>query len=51
MDVNAFHDMAIVEVEKPYVLVLMTDYEDGGNAAFAFFGTVVELTKAVYASK
>ena len=50
-DVNAFHDMAIVEVEKPYVLVLMTDYEDGGNAAFAFFGTVVELTKAVYASK
>ncbi|MCR4906375.1 MAG: serine hydrolase [Clostridiales bacterium] len=50
-DVNAFHDMAIVEAEKPYVLVIMTDYEDGGNAAFAFFGTVVEQTKAVYASK
>ncbi len=50
-DVNAFHDMAIVDGEKPYVIVLMTDYEDGGNAAFAFFASVVEQTKAVYASK
>ncbi|MCR5680908.1 MAG: serine hydrolase [Clostridiales bacterium] len=50
-DVNAFHDMAIVYAEKPYVIVIMTDYEDGGNAAFAFFATVVDQTKAVYASK
>ncbi len=50
-DVNAFHDMAIVYEERPYVIVLMTDYEDGGNAAFAFFASIVDLTKAVYALK
>lgn len=49
-DIGAFHDMAIIYDEHPYVLVIMTDYEDGGDEPIAFMGEVVALTKEIHAS-
>lgn len=49
-DLGAFHDMAIVFDEHPYLLVIMTDYEDGGEEPTEFIGDVVELTKEIHAS-
>ena len=50
-DVGAFHDMAIVFDERPYAIVIMTDYEDGGDEPVGFFGNVVELTKRIHAGE
>ena len=33
----AFHDMAIVEAPRPYILILLTDHEDGTAGDFAMF--------------
>lgn len=49
-DLGAFHDMAILYDEHPYVLVIMTDYEDGGEEPTDFMGDVVALTKEIHAS-
>ena len=35
-DTNAYHDMAIVYDEHPYVLVILTDMDQGGDAVNAF---------------
>ncbi len=49
-DNSAYHDMAVVYDEHPYVIVLMTDYEKGGGDADRFYGDVVELTKEIHAA-
>ena len=49
-DADAFHDMAIVFDEHPYLIVVMTDYADGGAAAFTYFAEVVNLTKIIHAT-
>lgn len=45
-DVDAFHDMAIVYDEHPYVLVIMTDLDEGtaaeGNAAVKYIVSVAK---------
>lgn len=33
----SFHDMAIIEAPHPYILVILTDHEDGTAADFAMF--------------
>lgn len=47
-DLEAFHDMAIIYDENPYILVIMTDYEDGGKVPTQFFADVVDLTKQIH---
>ncbi|MBQ4354947.1 MAG: serine hydrolase [Clostridia bacterium] len=49
-DLGAYHDMAIIYDEHPYLLVIMTDYEDGGKTANGFIAEVVALTKEIHAS-
>lgn len=34
---KAFHEIALVEAPHPYILVLLTDHEDGTEADFAMF--------------
>ena len=48
-DINAFHDMAIILDENPYIIVIMTDYEDGGLVPGQFFEDAVNLTKEIHA--
>lgn len=48
-DIGAFHDMAIVLDEHPYIIVIMTDYEDGGEEPTDFIGDVTELVKQLHA--
>ena len=49
-DVESYHDMAIVYDEHPYILVIMTDYEDGGATAAQYFSDVVGMTKVIHAT-
>ena len=49
-DVESYHDMAIVYDEHPYILVIMTDYEDGGATAAQYFSDVVSMTKVIHAT-
>jgi hypothetical protein len=42
--------MAIIYDEHPYLLVIMTDYEDGGATAARFFADVVSMTKVIHAT-
>ena len=46
---QAFHDMAIVETPQPYVLVILTDHEDGSGADFAMFRRISGLFERVTA--
>ena len=50
-DTDAFHQMAIVFDTHPFVLVIMTDYEDGDGdpGALEFYNNVIELTKKMHA--
>lgn len=48
-DIGAFHDMAIIFDEAPYLLVIMTDYDDGGKSALSFIADAVSLTKKIHA--
>lgn len=50
-DIGAFHDMALILDEHPYIIVIMTDYEDGGKEPTAFIGDVTELVKQIHAEK
>ncbi len=47
-DLKAFHDMAIIYDEVPYLLVIMTDYEDGDSTALNFIADAVAITKEVH---
>ena len=43
--------MALILDEHPYIIVIMTDYEDGGEEPTAFIGDVTELVKQIHAEK
>lgn len=47
-DIGAFHDMAIIYDDEPYLLVILTDYEDGGKDALSFIGDTVAVTKEIH---
>ena len=49
-DVESYHDMAIIYEEHPYILVIMTDYEDAGATAARYFADVVAMTKVIHAT-
>ncbi|MBE6725686.1 MAG: hypothetical protein E7576_10945 [Ruminococcaceae bacterium] len=49
-DTESYHDMALVYDEHPYILVIMTDYEDGGATAAQYFSDVVSMTKVIHAT-
>ena len=51
-DIDSFHDMAIILEDRPYILVIMTDYEDGDqdDDALEYFSKITELTKTMHAS-
>ena len=42
-DTNAYHDMAIVYDEHPYVLVFMSNMDQGGSQVNAYIQKVVSL--------
>lgn len=46
---QSFHDMAIIEAPQPYVLVILTDHEDGTGADFSMFRQISELFERVTA--
>lgn len=46
---KSFHDMAIVEAPHPYVLVILTDHEDGTAEDFAMFRRISGLFERVTA--
>ncbi len=48
-DENAYHDMAVVLDEDPYVLVIMTTLEDGGSAADSYIRSIVQQCKKIHA--
>ena len=50
-DIDAFHDMAIVFDEHPYIIVIMTDYDDGGEEPTDFMGDVTEMVKQIHSEK
>lgn len=52
-DIDSFHDMAIIMDGRPYILVVMTDYEDGNEdrGALEYFSTITEMTKSMHASE
>ncbi|MBE6599295.1 MAG: hypothetical protein E7638_07640 [Ruminococcaceae bacterium] len=47
-DGGAYHDMAIVYGERPYVLVVMTDLEQGGDEVNAYVRKIVGLTEEIH---
>lgn len=47
-DIGAFHDMAIIYDDEPYLLVILTDYDDGGKDALSFIGDTVAITKEIH---
>lgn len=49
-DIGAYHDMAVVLDEHPYVLVIMTDLENGGQDANAFIQKIAKLTDEIHNS-
>jgi len=49
-DLDAYHDMAIVLEDHPYILVIMTDLENGGWETNAFIQKVTKLTDDIHNS-
>lgn len=47
-DVNAYHDMGVVFHEHPYVLVIMTELDNGSNADNAFIRNLAKRVEAVH---
>ncbi len=50
-DVDAFHDMAIICEDTPYLIVIMTDLHDGTEQDTAYINSIVELTKKLHAER
>ena len=48
-DENAYHDMAVVLDEDPYILVIMTTLEDGGSAVDSYIRSIVQQCKRIHA--
>lgn len=49
-DIDAYHDMAIVFDEHPYIVVIMTDLDSGGDDANDFFHRIISCTKEQHAA-
>mgnify|MGYP004670558029 CR=1 FL=1 len=49
-DTEAYHDMAIVFDTHPYVMVVMTDLDGGGEAVNTYIRTLVRECAAIHAS-
>jgi len=47
-DHDSYHDMAIVYNDHPYILVIMTDLEDGGNSANSYIASVVKAINTIH---
>jgi len=47
-DEGAYHDMAIVYDEHPYVLVIMSDLDHGGNAVNTYLQSVVRSVHSIH---
>ncbi len=47
-DKNAYHDMAIVLEEKPYILVILSDLESGGEEVNDYIRSIVRLTDEIH---
>ncbi len=47
-DIDAYHDMAIVYDEVPYLIVIMTDYDDGDVTARNYFAGLVWETQKIH---
>lgn len=47
-DIDSFHDMAVIFDEHPYVVVIMTDYDDGGIGPTGFMRDVIEIIKEMH---
>ncbi len=41
-DIDSYHDMAIVYDEHPYIIVVMTDYDDGGDEVNSYLRSIVK---------
>lgn len=50
-DTDAYHDMAIIYDEHPYLLVIMTDLHDGESKDTAYINSIVEVTKKIHAER
>ncbi len=48
-DIDAYHDMAIIYDAYPYILVIMTDLDSGGEEVDNYIKSIVELTKQIHA--
>lgn len=48
-DENAYHDMAVVLDEDPYILVIMTTLEDGGSDVDSYIRSLVQQCKKIHA--
>lgn len=44
---GAYHDMAIIKAPRPYILVILTDHDDGTDEDKAMFRTISEAVEAV----
>lgn len=48
-DEDAYHDMAVVLDEDPYILVIMTTLEDGGSDVDSYIRSLVQQCKKIHA--
>ncbi len=51
LDIDSFHDMAVICEDNPYLLVVMTDLHDGTEQDTAFINSVVRLTQKLHAER
>jgi hypothetical protein len=47
-DEDAYHDMAIVYDEHPYILVVMTDLDDGGSEENSYIRSIVRSIQSIH---
>lgn len=47
-DVDAYHDAAIVYDEHPYILVIMTDYDTGGDKVNSYIHKITRLINEIH---
>lgn len=47
-DIDSYHDMGIVYDEHPYIIVIMTDLDDGNSAANSFITGVVKTVDKIH---
>ncbi len=47
-DVDAYHDMAIVYDEHPYILVIMTDLDTGGQTVNTYVQKVIRMLHSIH---